>query len=201
MSDFDQQDHAPGDDFRSDEPLNPGATDPLDSLRNAWAEHPTPNPVRELEDEDDITQQAVQWMAEGWKQIPVPQRTLQTIGSQETASPKRKASRTPWIPSLALAAAALLLALGTWRFMQPQTTVDPLTERTANAEGEGNAEGADPGSTDPEPETTATQANLPSKQLIVNDEEKVQILAGKVRLTMLRGAADPVANQTDTTDY
>jgi hypothetical protein len=194
MSDFDQRD-------RSGDSLHHEGGDPLDALRQAWAEQPTPDPVRELEDEDDVTQKAVQWMADGWKQIPLPQRSLQSIGARETASPKRRASRTPWIPSLALAAAALLLSLATWRFMQPQTTDDPLTERTANAEGEENAEGAGPGSADPNPAPNATQANLPSMQLIANDEEKVQILAGKVRLTMLKGAADPSANQTEKTDY
>ncbi len=171
------------------------ADDPLDILRDAWNEVAAPDPVRELEDEDRETQDVVKWMAAGWQQIPIPER--REVSTAETIT-RRSSDRAPWIPSLALAAAVLLLAVSTWKFMQPQTSTDPLTDQTANAEGEGDASKTDPGVEGPGPSTDATQADLPSVQLIANDEQKVQILAGKVRLTMLRGtAASPETESTE----
>lgn len=177
-----------------------GPDDPIDALRDAWNQVDTPEATRTLAEEDDVSREAVQWMAEGWKQIPIPQPTLP---SQQSPSGERIAAnaKSAWVPSLVLAAAALFLAAATWRFMQPQNTVDPLTDQTANAEGDGNADETDPGTAVPDQGSDATQAQLPSVQLIANDEEKVQILAGKVRLTMLRGAATATATENDSTEY
>lgn len=189
MADFDHRDRYGNKD--------PRANDPLDTLRDAWAKLPMPEPVRDLEDEDSVTQQAVKWMADGWKNIPIP-----ATPPLQSARPVQKRRMRSWvIPSLSLAAAGLLLALATWRFMQPPTNTEPLTEKMVNAEGEGNVVGSDPGEADPDAVATTTQANQPSAKLVENNDEKVQILAGKVRLTMLRGTAASRAPQNDQTEF
>jgi hypothetical protein len=141
--------------------------DPLDQLRNAWQQVEAPQADRELSDEDATTQEAVQWMASAWQQVPIPE-----FRSEQ----KPKAKPLVW-RRLALAAAVLLIATLSWPKSeiadnQTEETVAPLPPETPSA---------------------------PPARLIANDEEKIEILSGKVRLTMMRG---PVASpETDSTDY
>ncbi|NQU47680.1 MAG: hypothetical protein HQ519_03450 [Planctomycetes bacterium] len=141
--------------------------DPLDPLRDAWQQVEAPQADRELSDEDAATQEAVQWMASAWQQVPIP----------EFRSEQKPKSKPLLWRRLALAAAALLIATLSW----------PESEIADNQTKEIVAP--------PPPPAPAT----PRARLIANDEEKIEILSGKVRLTMLRG---PVASpDTDSTDY
>ncbi len=141
--------------------------DPLDPLRDAWQQVEAPQADRDLCDEDAATQEAVQWMASAWQQVPIP----------EFRSEQKPKSKPLLWRRLALAAAALLIATLSW----------PKAEIADNQTKEIVA-----------PPLPATPTAAPAR-LIANDDEKIEILSGKVRLTMLRG---PVASpETDSTDY
>jgi hypothetical protein len=129
--------------------------------------------VRELEDEDAMTQEAVQWMASAWAQMEVPQSRKPVLQIRRFALPA--------------AAALLLSALLFWNARYPaQEDLDP-TGLIATAPGQTPA----PSSPAPPDSPSAESAKPESPQLLANNAEHVQMRAGTVRLTMLRGNEAP----------
>ncbi len=148
-------------------------SDPLDHLRDTWQQVDTPPVTRRLEDEDEATRKVVNWMEEAWRQVEIPAADLPP---QQPLLQLRK-----WtLPSTAALAAALLIsAIMLW---------DPRPEILSESESSQLA-------VDRPSETKEQRADGPLRKasqlttstLIANAPEKMEILTGRVRLTMLRG--------------
>lgn len=161
--------------------------DPLDALKDQWQTMLAPPAVRALEDEDAVTKAAVAWMAKGWSQIEIPPASL----------PRRPRVLRFRNTSLAIAAALLIGFAVLWTTQQTlQEEVDaprlvvsapaPLPEASQDSIATGGQPSLPP-------------AKAPSPILIANTQDQVQVLSGKVRLTMLR---DPgISPDSKPTDF
>ena len=160
--------------------------DPLDSFKDQWQRMDPPSAVRSLEEEDALTQEAVAWMAKGWSQIETPEASI----------PRRPRALRIRNYSMAIAAALLIGVVTFWTSQQNWREKSKALNLVVSA---------------PDPEvqhlstdsSSAAQPPLPVKEpvaplLIANTEDQVQVLSGRVRLTMLRDPGiSPESKPTD----
>jgi hypothetical protein len=151
--------------------------DPLQHLHDAWQQLDSPPAARTFSEEDDITRDAVDWASAAWQKIEVPAVRL----------PRPKASFRFY--KQALAAAAVLL-LSTLMLLHEPTTGDPQDSHKVV-----QISPSTPAIVAPDAAPAAPIAISP--RLIASTDEKVEILSGTVRLTMLRGPSSSAKTITD----
>jgi len=135
--------------------------DPCRDLREVWQQVDAPSAAPCLSDQDELTRNAVQWMSTAWQQIEIPAARL----------PQRRPSFRSW--KMPLAAAALLVISSVILLQKPQPEPSSVTTQTAaQVHPLASAVVPNPGQLAP--------------RLIASTEQKVEILSGHVRLTMLR---------------
>lgn len=167
--------------------------DPFDLLQDAWQRLDSPPAVRDLADEEEVTQEVVTWMSEAWAQVEVPRAQLET--ARQPNQPSRGSlpqSRKPLLQihrfALPATAALLLSALLFWNARQADQEDLAPTEIVAAAPRQASAP-----STPDSPDSPAAEIAKPaSPQLLANNAEHVQMRVGTVRLTMLRGNEAPL---------
>ncbi len=148
-------------------------SDPMDHLHDAWRQMDTPPVTRKLNEEDATTQEVVNWMEQAWQQVEVPVVELPRRGSL--------ISFRKWALAGAAAVAAALL-ISVINFLNPQSGI--LTDgNSINIAVDRPTVPEDLQVDDP----IADVSQLTTSKLIANTPEKVEILSGRVRLTMLRG--------------
>ncbi len=168
--------------------------DPIDQLHGAWQQLDAPPAVRSLQEEDELTQEVVDWLACGWEQVEIPPLPLSLPLPRRGGLSRR---RSMSLPRVLLAAAALLIGfLFVLNAFGPEDEGVEPSDLVAEVpiQGPGQVPAQVPVQVPVQVPTPAEGSAAPARspnapQLISSTPEQVQILSGSVRLTMLRGAS------------
>ncbi len=163
--------------------------DPLDLLQNAWQTMPSEDATPSLEDSDSLTQDTVTWMAEAWQQMEIPAAEL----------PKRQRILS-WrsLTVMASAAAALLISaliLLNWSD-QDGKDLEPHHVTVNGVEQDQPEVPVEP--SDPTNGATAQPDKTAAPKLLAATPERVEVLSGRVRLTMLTPGPASDSQSTDS---
>lgn len=164
--------------------------DELDALRAAWERLDAPEPDRALDEPDEATRAAVEWMRTAWAALEPPPVAV-PVPSPARLEEARTHRRWPLLGALAALLAALAAA-GLWaglerRREEPGPVVGVLTVPTVEPDASGALEPADgiDGS------SPAAREDGPSSavQVAALSEERMELRSGPVRLILLTDSA------------
>lgn len=164
--------------------------DPLDLLQEAWQSLPAEESTPSLKDSDSTTQQSVAWMRDAWQQMEIPVAAL--------AKRRRILSWRSWSLS-AVAAAAAALLISALIFLNSQDSISKdLEPNHVTVNGVGPTLPTAPDSPPDPPLEPPTQPDAATPKLLAATPDRVEVLSGRVRLTMLRSSAS--ASDPQSTD-
>jgi hypothetical protein len=164
--------------------------DELEALRAAWEWLEAPEPDRALDEPDEATRAAVEWMRSAWAALePPPVEVPAPSASRVEPSAQR---RWPMLGALAALLAALVAA-GLWAGLErpaqrgTRAVVGVLTGPSVEPEASGALEPAD--ELDASSPAAREDARSSAVQVAALSEDQMELRSGPVRLILLTNTA------------